>query len=460
MLPRDYALHDLDSKTLPNWPANKLRRNRPAGPGESAGSKRPTTQDVRPPGDPRDVALAEQITVGVMKNLIHLQYLIQQHSGRALKSIDPLVQKILAIGLYQLRFLTRIPASAAVDEAVEQTKRFGQPRAAGFVNAVLRKATRDPAPPLPDSAKEAEAYARIVLSHPPDLFKRLSDLLGAEEVMAFCRHDQMEPPIVVRADDPARFGDQEVKRDEAGYPNAVFTIGEVTITPHEAKGMFVVTGAKRVILAEWAEKGIAQVQDPTAAGVVRHARIEAGQTVLDRCAGLGTKTLQMWRQTGPTGKVLAMDPAEVRCEGLRRLLRQRGIENVTVKAAGWLREIKEQADVPAMFDRVIADVPCSNSGVLARRPEARYQQTERAIKSLGELQDRILDDSAPHVKPGGILLYSTCSVWPEENQQRVGAFLKRHGEFELVEEKMTWPSFGEEARGYHDGGYLGVVKRK
>jgi len=411
------------------------------------------------------VALAEQISVGVVKNLLFLQYLMQEHSGRALKSIDPLVQQILAIGLYQIRFLTRVPASAAVDEAVEQTKRFGQPRAAGFVNAVLRKATRDGAPPLPDAEKNREAYARIVLSHPPDLFKRLSGLLGEADAVRFCRHDQMEPPIVVRMDDPAKFlaeagVGQEVARDSEGYPTAAFAAGEVTLTPHEAKGMFVASGAKRAILAGWAEKGIAQVQDPTAAAVVGHARIEAGMTVLDRCAGLGTKTLQMWRAAGNAGRVLAMDPAEARCEGLRRLLRQRGIENVTVKGAGWLREIKEQADVPAMYDRVIADVPCSNSGVLARRPGARYQQTEKAIKSLGELQDRILDDSAAHVRAGGLLVYSTCSIWPEENQQRVQAFLKRHSEFEFMEEKATWPSFGEELREYHDGGYVGVMKRK
>ena len=125
---RDFALITLDSKRLPHWPEMQLRAAR----GEA-----PST-----PTDPRDRALAEQITVGVVKNLLHLQYLITHYADRPLSKIDALAQKILAIGLYQFRFLTRIPASAAVDEAVEQSRRFGRQRATGFINAVLRKATK------------------------------------------------------------------------------------------------------------------------------------------------------------------------------------------------------------------------------------------------------------------------------------------------------------------------------
>ena len=143
MKPRDYALRELDPKHLPHWPAGAIKKSKP----------------YAPPADPRDVALAEHIVAGVVKNVFLLQYLAQHHSGRNLKSIDPVVQKILAIALYQLRFLDRVPASAAVDEAVEQTRRFGQSRASGFVNAVLRKATRDPSPPLPTRDAPAAPFA-------------------------------------------------------------------------------------------------------------------------------------------------------------------------------------------------------------------------------------------------------------------------------------------------------------
>ncbi len=465
MTPRDYALQDLDSKSLPNWPAGKPRRNRAIPPVQSARNSRPRPHDLRPPTDPRDLALAEQITVGVIKNLLLLQHLIQHYSGRAPKSIDPIVQKILAIGLYQLRFLTRIPESAAVDQAVEQSKRFGQPRAAGFVNAVLRKATRDPAPPLPDESAAAD-HARLALSHPHDLFKRLGDLLGQADALRFCRHDQLEPPTILRLDDPAGFLAQytpeslAIPRNNDGFPTAPLTINDITLTPHASAGMYVVTGAKRAALAEWAQKGLAQVQDPTAAAVITIARLQPGQSALDRCAGLGTKTLQIRRIIGDTGQLVALDPAEPRCDALRRLLQHRQITNVAVHTSSWLREIKDRADVPATFDRAIVDVPCSNSGVLARRPEARYHQSDRNLKSLAELQDNILDDTAPAVAPAGLLIYSTCSVWPEENQLRVKAFLKRHADFELIEDRSTLPSFDEDATRYSDGGYYAVFQKK
>jgi 16S rRNA (cytosine967-C5)-methyltransferase len=427
--PRDHALHELDAKRLPAWPGGTLKKRKPS----------------LPLADPRDLALAENITVGVVKNLLLLQHLIQHYSGRDLKSIDVLIQKILAIGLYQLRFLDRIPASAAVDEAVRQTRRFGKTSAAGFVNAVLRKATRDPAPPLPPRDSPAE-YAHITLSHPIELFHKLEQLLGTQDALRFCEHDQLEPPIILRVstEKPAEL----VRWVPPG----------ITLTPHEQPGMYVVTGAKRSQFAEWAAKGLAQVQDPTAAAVASHLDLLPGQTVLDRCAGLGTKTLQLLDAIGSTGRVIAMDPAEPRCEGLRHLMVQRHIDNVAVYCAAWLSDLA--GVLPAQFDRILADVPCSNSGVLARRPEARYSQTPTALESLVKLQDRILSDSAPFLCPGGLLVYSTCSVWPEENRERIEAFLQRHPDFELHHDQTTLPSLDSDPVAYRDGGYVAVLRRK
>jgi 16S rRNA (cytosine967-C5)-methyltransferase len=112
------------------------------------------------------------------------------------------------------------------------------------------------------------------------------------------------------------------------------------------------------------------------------------------------------------------------------------------------------------FDRVLADVPCSNSGVLARRPEARYAQGAQSLRSLARLQDQILNDTAGAVKPGCTLVYSTCSVWPEENRQRVEAFLKQHPEYELAEDRSTLPSLDSAPTRYRDGGYWALLRRK
>jgi 16S rRNA (cytosine967-C5)-methyltransferase len=465
---RDFALLELDERELPGWESGLIR-------GRKLGT----------PSDPRDIALGDQIVFGVTKNLLFLQHLIEHFSGRSLSKVDPLVQKILAVGLYQLSFLDRVPASAAVDQAVEQARRFGRKSAAGFVNAVLRNACRGPAMELPDSARDPRLFAEVALSHPPDLFARLRDLLGDDRALQFCRHDNSEPPTIVRlfdgidgvalqtddaamrteapvrnADAPARNADVPARNAEAPTnADASAKAARVEILPHEQARMFVVRHARRSLLEDWAARGIAQPQDATAAGVIEHLDLQPGQRVLDRCAGLGTKTLQIQQRVGASGSVTAVDPSGPRCAGLRQLLRRRGIGNVAVFQAGWMKEIEPASR--AQFDRILLDVPCSNSGVLARRAEARYHQDKASLESLRRLQLNIFEDSAPLLSIGGLLLYSTCSVWPEENEGIVREFLANHAEFESVGEQAIWPSFGTtDPAKYHDGGYWAAIRRK
>jgi 16S rRNA (cytosine967-C5)-methyltransferase len=233
----------------------------------------------------------------------------------------------------------------------------------------------------------------------------------------------------------------------------------VIARPHTLPQMFLVEGAKRSHLADWANRGIAQAQDPTAAAVVRDAcPIEPGQRVLDRCAGLGTKTLQLWEKVGPEGHVIAIDPNIERCRRLRELLSDRGITNVSVYETGMMHRVPDLAD--ATFDLALLDVPCSNSGVLPRRPEARYFQATTALRSLEMLQADILHDAAPHVRPGGLLVYSTCSIWPSENQRQVRSFLASYLDFRLAEENSTLPYLGTDPTQYRDGGYWAQMRRE
>jgi 16S rRNA (cytosine967-C5)-methyltransferase len=435
MTARDHALRNLDGRRLPGWPVNLLKRFR-----------------EKSPADPRDVALAERIYIGVVKNLLLLQDRIEHYSGKRLKQVDPLVQKILAIGLYQLGFLDRIPASAAVNEAVGQAKRFGRARAAGFVNAVLRNATRQPVGAgqnpggdlTADNADIAD-YAEKVLSHPRELFEKISELLGWDAALKFCRHDNAEPPTLVRVLD--------------GVEIAALQADGLEIQPHERAGIFVVGGGTQKIFADWARRGLAQVQDVTAAAVVDQLQLAPGMRVLDRCAGRGTKTLQILQRVGGSGNVVAADASGERCESLKELLAERGVGNVAVHLATHLRSIANV--IPDSFDRVLIDVPCSNSGVLARRPEARYAQDDRRLKSLSKLQREILEDTAPFLAAGGLLIYSTCSIWPSENELLIGQFLSRFSDFHLLKEGTIWPSFETDSPfHYHDGGYIALLRKR
>ncbi|MFI5380799.1 MAG: transcription antitermination factor NusB [Tepidisphaerales bacterium] len=395
------------------------------------------------PADPRDLALAEQITIGVVKNLLHLQFLIEHFSGRRLGSIDPVVQKILAIGLYQLRFLDRIPPHAAVDEAVEQAKRFGQRRAAGFVNAILRKAAARNWPATPDAASDPAGHAEIALSCPRTLFARLAETFGADEALRQCRHNNTEPPLIVRLN-PGRSLDE-------------IDLGGVVARPHEQPGMVVLDSPPVRLLAELADRGIGQVQDPTAAAVAPLLELSPGQTVLDRCCGVGTKTMQLADAVGPAGVVVAMDPSDARCGILAQLVEKRALTHVRICKVGKVADLPP--DLPAQFDAVLVDVPCSNSGVLARRPEARYKQTARHMESLARLQDEIIEDSAGRLKPGGRLVYSTCSIWPDENTERIAAFLSGHPDYRMLREETIVPSTDGDPARYHDGGYRAVLVR-
>ena len=421
---RDAALNTLARTALPGWARAKIPR---------------TFSSV--PSDPRDLALADQLTTGVVKNLLLLQHLTAHYSNRRLRDIDPLVQRVITIGLYQLRFLTRIPASAAVDEAVAQVKRLRLGRASGFVNAVLRNATRDPAPPLPSRDADPREHARIVLSHPPDVFDRYVALVGVDDALRLCERDNAEPPTIVRLM-PGRAAE-----DLAGP--------DVAVEPHEQPGMVVVTGAKVAQFDDWASRGVAQVQDPTAARVVDFCDVRPGQTVLDRCAGLGTKTIQLVERVGPHGLVYAIDPAGPRIDRLAQLVARRVLANVHPIRAAMLADVGDA--LPATFDRALVDVPCGNSGVLPRRPEARYAQDARSLASLHRLQLDILRDTAPRLTPGGRLVYSTCSVWPAENRLVVDAFLAEHPGFRLADEHATLPDLSGDPTRYRDGGYVAVL---
>ena len=432
MSARDLALYEIDRRDLPGWPAGAASFKRPPG-----------------VHDGRDLGLGEQIATGVVKNLLLLKDRIAHHAGRPVGRVDVLTQKVLAIGLYQLRALDRVPKQAAVSEAVEQAKRHRLGRAAGFVNAVLRKAADDPRS-LPHAMNAADV-AELHLSMPRPTFRSLAADLGEAAALDLARHALAEPPTLLRPSAGVSVADLTKAATSA-----------VAFAPHDQSPLLVVSGAKKPDFRRWAEAGLAQVQDATAAAVVDLLDVRPGMTALDRCCGLGTKTLQLVDRVGPTGRVVGIDPDGGRLAGLREVLQSRGVGNVALVRGRMLADLPpDAADAipPGGFDRVLVDAPCSNSGVLARRPEAKYHQSPAALASLVELQHAILDDTAPHVAPGGLMAYSTCSVWPAENAGVADAFLSRHPDFAEVSRASTLPAGADDPQKYRDGGFVAVMRR-
>lgn len=507
---RDHALYQIDRLHLPNWPRPLLKKRIPE------------------PSDPRDRALSELIVVTVVKHAMTLQNLLSSHAHRPLRQIDPLIQKILAIAMAQLRYLTRVPASAAVDEAVNQTRKLGLDRASGFVNAVLRNATRDPDPALPDPATHPSDYARLAHSCPGDLYHRLAIQYSPAEALRIAAHANLIPPTIVRLSpgksaedllalmpvpkaplnappkavatpalaepdaeaepviaedisiesDLASEVDLNAAAESAGVTEERSTVrpahstaaprpsipAGVQIKPHEQAGLVVVSNGRRANFATWSDAGIAQVQDATAASTVGVCDLKPGQRVLDRCCGLGTKTLQMAQVMQGSGQIVAIDPSGWRVKTLQALLRRRGIAAglVDCRIAEWMHDALPDVPKPptpeACFDRVLIDAPCSNSGVLARRPEARYAQSDKDMDSIIQLQRQIIDDTLPWVRPNGLLIYSTCSLWHDENHAQVARILKKNPRFVLLHERVTLPAgTAETPTKYHDGGFVAIL---
>lgn len=423
---RDAALLRLDSARLPGWRAGQVARRLRGG---------------REPDDPRDFALAEAIYAAAVKYHLQWRFLVGHHSGRRPADIDPAVQKVLSIALAQLRCLTRIPPAIVVDEAVEQCKRLRLGKASGFVNAVLRRATRDPDVPLPGES-DLRRHVEVTLSHPYELFRRLERLLGRRGALELCRRHNEEAPTLVRLL-PGRTID-DLQREG------------LTLTPHAHPGLVVVEGGTRGDFAEWSERGIAQVQDPTSARVVEALELAPGQRVLDRCCGVGTKTMQLVERVGAAGEVVAMDAATWRLLVLGETLRRRQLDTVKPVAGQSLADAGVSGQ---SFDRILVDAPCSNSGVLMRRPEARYHQSDKAIASLRTVQTAILRDTLPALAPGGRLVYATCSIWDEENGAAIRDAVAGLEGFRVLTVETTLPSLVSEARQHHDGGFIAVIER-
>ena len=355
--------------------------------------------------DPRDRALLTALVSGATRHRLTLDMIARAASGR--KTIDAGLLPILRVALYQLVFLTKIPPHAAVNEAVEEARRAA-PKAAPFVNAALRGAQRLtpgphllPRPGLPPLGLKVELWGKdlaerlsVAYSHPEWLVRRwLGHGWPVERVEAICAADNLSPVVTV-----------------AGVA--------VSGDPRNVEGF---------------REGKVRVQDETAARVAPMLDPKPGEMILDLCAAPGGKSAHLASLTN--GLIVAVDLSMERL----RLVRDscRAFANVRIVAADGRRP-----PLRPVFDAVLADVPCSNTAVLGRRADARWRLRTTDFAKLQPLQDALLDAAASLLKPGGRLVYSTCSLEPDENEQRVESFVKRRAGFKAAPAERTDPAGG------------------
>ena len=360
-----------------------------------------------------EAALCSRIVYGVMQNRLLLDFYLGAYCSQKVDHLQPPLLEILRIGAYQILFLDKIPHSAAVNQAVEQAKDNGRAKAAGLVNAVLRQLSRNkqqlPAIPERDSLS-------IRYSHPKWLVKRLQAILGPE-TEACLAADNAPAPLTIQVN-PLKAAAEEL--------TAELEASGVIVRPHPwVSGCLELDHVGDLTALEPFRMGKFLVQDPAARLVSQIAGVEPGMRVLDACAAPGGKSFAAAIAMGGRGTVCSCDlhphKKKLIANGAARL----GLDCVTPMTAD---ACVHRPEWEGAFDLVLVDAPCSGLGVIRKKPDIRYKDPE-PLAALPSVQRRILENVSSYVRPGGTLLYSTCTLLRRENEDVVSAFLEAHPQF-------------------------------
>ena len=369
-----------------------------------------------------DCALAHEIVLGVLRWQRLLDYYIERYSKRSVHRLDLTVVLALRIGIYQLRYLTRIPNRAAVNESVNLVKEGRVRSAAGFVNAVLRSAARHLDDPAGAGIEDAADRASIELSHPRWLLERWNASLGEQQGRALALANNEAPRAAFRinllkttAKDFEEFVDEQGAARQSEY----------------VPGAFVVEG-ERAPFVQAAEQGLIYMQDEASQLVSMLLDPKPGERILDICAAPGSKTSHIGALAENRSWIVACDLHPRRLSTLRSTCARLSADHVDVVALDGTRGLPFVQSAQA-FDRVLVDVPCTGTGTLSQNPEIKWRLAPDDPGRMSESQLALLTRGAEMVAAGGRVVYSTCSAEQEENEDVVARFLASNGQFRVVE---------------------------
>ena len=374
---------------------------------------------------PADAGLCSRIVYGVIQNETLLDFYLSGLCSQKLDHLQPPLTDILRIGAYQILFLDRVPDSAAVHTSVELAKGAGRGQAAGLINAVLRRLCREKETLPAISDRDEVKYLSIRYSHPKWLVKRLLSLLGREGAGAFLAVSNSQPPAAA-----------QVNTCRCSTAEAVHALeaGDVRAEGHPwLPDCLLLQGTGDLERLNAFRDGMIYIQDPAARLAVLAAELRPGSRVLDVCAAPGGKSFAAAIAMGDRGEIVSCDLHENKLKRIREGADRLGLASIRAEAADGRVFREEWRD---SFDLVLVDAPCSGLGILRKKPDIR-RKTAGSLFTLPVVQSAILENAARYVCPGGTLLYSTCTILPEENGEVTDAFLGTHPEFSR--ESFTLP---------------------
>lgn len=375
-----------------------------------------------------DRAFLTELTYGVFRRRQTLDWVLNRFSKVPLEKIESTVLNILRIGLYQIVFLTRTPVSAAVNESVEMAKVIRGQGGAGFVNGVLRSVVRQKEEIVfPKMEEDPALHLSVSQSYPLWLVQRWVKEVGVEEALTLCIANNQIAPLTLRTNTLKTDREHLIRRlIEKGLKPRPAT--------HSGEGVMI-EDSPPVSELPFLHEGDYIIQDEASQMVTHILDPKPGEKILDACAAPGGKTTHIAQRMVNKGEILAVDLTQEKLRLIRELCQALGVKIVrTLKgdASRPLPALEDQA-----FDRILADVPCSGFGTLRRNPDLKWRKGEEDIRRLSLIQTSILGNLSQYVKKGGILVYSTCTIFREENEDVVEAFLRSHPGFALDDLSKT-----------------------
>ncbi len=365
-----------------------------------------------------DKGLLTEIVHGVVRWKNRLDWVLNGFSHGNFSKSEINVKNTLRVSLYQILFLERIPHAAAVNEGVEFIKRIRGEKPAGLVNAVLRNIIRNiDGIRYPDPAEDQVQYLAVYYSHPHWLVKRWLARFGYDETQKLLTANNERAGLSLRIN--------KLKVDP-GHFLKMLDQQQIAYTGSSHIDYFVrVKTLSRIGQMDLFRNGMFTIQDESAALPCLLLDPRPGQRVIDLCAAPGGKTTNLGEMMRNEGEILAFDKYEAKVNLIRTSCDRLGLRNVSLRVADAL----SLEEAPA--DRVLLDAPCSGLGVLVKKPDIRWKRDVSDIMKLTQLQHDMIENAAKLVRPGGVLVYCTCTTEPEENQEIVRSFLERHPEFKL-----------------------------
>ncbi len=359
--------------------------------------------------EPKEKAFIKRVTEGCVERRIQIDYILNRISRVPVSKMKPFIRALLRMSAYQLLFMDSVPDAAVCNEAVKLAKKRKFGSLQGYVNGVLRNLARQKdAVVYPDVEKETTEAFSVLYSMPVWLVEHFLRSFGRETTERMLGAFLERRPVTVRMEEGLT--EEERERLLLSWEKMGVTVSKHPYLPYAVR----VGRTEGIKHLPGYEEGLFMVQDISSMLAVEAAGIGKGQTVLDLCAAPGGKSLHAASKLAGTGRVLSFDLTEgklSRLEENRRRMRRENMETAIADACVYREELCRMADI------VLADVPCSGLGVIGRKPDIKYHVTERSLEEILTLQKQILRNAAAYVKPGGILLYSTCTVNPRENEE-------------------------------------------